>query len=836
MEVYMDDMLTKSTTVEKHTEDLKETFDVLRKYQMKLNPSKCVFGVPSGRFLGFQVHQRGIKVNPEKIKALEGMASPKTLKDVQRLTGCLASLNRFIAKSTDKCAPFFKAIKKGKGLEWSTECEEAFQKLKEYLERAPILSKPVVGETLYLYLSVTEVATSSVLIRLEEGIQKPVYYTSKALLPAETRYSPAEKIALALITSARKLRPYFQAHTIEVYTDCPLKLILQKPEVSGRLTKWAVELSEYDIRYTPKAAIKGQAVSDFIAEFTEPDAEVRRAMEDEQTTKFQWKLHVDGSSNTHGSGAGIVITTPEGDTVECAMRFDFKATNNQAEYEALLAGLRVCIALGADELEVYSDSQVVVHQVLDEYQAREEHMIAYLDIAKRLLKKFKAYRISQIPREENEKADALSKLASATISIRSKAIPVAHLTKPSTAEPEEIIIAEIRPSPGDWTYQLRKYLEENILPEDAVEAKRIRYRSAPTGEILRSIHSGVCGNHTGGKSLAHKILRQGFYWPTLFAEAQQFVESCETCQRVANDIRRPPELLRSLTSPWPFAMWGLDLIGPMPTGTKGGAKHAILAVDYFTKWAEAEALVHITEANTTSFVKKNIIYRFGIPSIIITDNGTQFDNKKFREMCEEFKIVNYYASPAHPQTNGQTEAVNKVIKHTLKAKLEAKKDGWADKLPEVLWAYRTTVRSSTGETLFVLAFGTEAVIPAETTFTSPRVQLYSTEHNIDMLQQNLDELEEIRDAAQVRNSAYQQRAARYYNSHVRERRFQLGDLVLRRVSPNTKDKSSGSLADKWEGPYIIKRIVGHGAYMIARPEGSLVPRPCNAQYLKIFYP
>ncbi|KAK0574862.1 hypothetical protein LWI29_030229 [Acer saccharum] len=201
----------------------------------------------------------------------------------------------------------------------------------------------------------------TVLIRLEEGIQKPVYYTSKALLPAETRYSPAEKIALALITSARKLRPYFQAHTIEVYTDCPLKLILQKPEVSGRLTKWAVELSEYDIRYTPKAAVKGQAVFEFIAEFTEPDAEVRRAMEDEQTTKFQWKLHVDGSSNTHGSGAGIVITTPEGDTVECAMRFDFKATNNQAEYEALLAGLRVCIALGADELEVYRDSQVVVH-------------------------------------------------------------------------------------------------------------------------------------------------------------------------------------------------------------------------------------------------------------------------------------------------------------------------------------------------------------------------------------------------------------------------------------------------------------------------------------------
>ena len=214
-------------------------------------------------------------------------------------------------------------------------------------------------------------------------------------------------------------------------------------------------------------------------------------------------------------------------------------------------------------------------------------------------------------------------------------------------------------------------------------------------------------------------------------------------------------------------MWGLDLIGPMPTGVKGGAKHAIVAVDYFTKWAEVEALVHITEANTTSFVKKNILYRFGVPNTIITDNGTQFDNRKFRDMCEEYGIANYYATPAHPQTNGQTEAVNKVIKHTLKAKLDAKKGNWADKLHEVLWAYRTTARTSTGETPFSLALGTEAVIPAEISFISPRVRLYHPEHNVDMLMQNLDELEEARDRSQIRNAAYQQRAARYYNSHVR---------------------------------------------------------------------
>ena len=146
-------------------------------------------------------------------------------------------------------------------------------------------------------------------MRQEEGVQKPIYYTSKALLPAETRYSPSEKMALALITTARKLRSYLQAHKIGVYTNCPLKLILQKPEVSGRLTKWAIELSEFDVEYLPRTAIKGQAVADFVAEFTEPSMEVARMMVEQTTKTFRWQLRVDGSSNTHGSGAGVVVST-----------------------------------------------------------------------------------------------------------------------------------------------------------------------------------------------------------------------------------------------------------------------------------------------------------------------------------------------------------------------------------------------------------------------------------------------------------------------------------------------------------------------------------------------
>ena len=219
MEVYVDDMITKSKKPRNHVKHLGETFELLRKYQMKLNPEKCAFGVSSGKILGFLVSHRMIEANPKKIWAVTEMKSPRTVKEVQNLTGKLAALNRFISRATDKCHHFFQTIKKGRKMEWTSKCEEAFGQLKEYLARAPLLLTLREGDQLYLYLAVSKWATNSVLVREEEGKQHLVYYTSKALVDAETRYPLMEKWALALITAARKLIPYLQAHPIIVMTD-----------------------------------------------------------------------------------------------------------------------------------------------------------------------------------------------------------------------------------------------------------------------------------------------------------------------------------------------------------------------------------------------------------------------------------------------------------------------------------------------------------------------------------------------------------------------------------------------------------------------------------------
>ena len=252
-------MLVKSLDEGKHLDDLQETFNTLKRYNMKLNPSKCAFGVALGKFLGFMVSQRGIEANPEKIKAILDMKPPQNIEEVQSLIGRVAALNKFVSKATDKCLPFFKVLKKA--FEWTNECQRAFQDLKSYLVTAPFLSPSVMGEELFLYLAVTPHAVSSALIRKEGKIQNPVYYTSKALRGAEGRYPLIEKLAFALIMASRKLRHYFQAHVINFITDHSLKKAMNKLEAAGRLIQWAVELSEFDIRYQP--CYKGAGPSRF---------------------------------------------------------------------------------------------------------------------------------------------------------------------------------------------------------------------------------------------------------------------------------------------------------------------------------------------------------------------------------------------------------------------------------------------------------------------------------------------------------------------------------------------------------------------------------------------
>ena len=275
-------------------------------------------------------------------------------------------------------------------------------------------------------------------------------------------------------------------------------------------------------------------------------------------------------------------------------------------------------------------------------------------------------------------------------------------------------------------------------------------------------------------------------------------------------------------------------MGPFPMALRQ-LKFLVVSIDYFTKWVEVEPLATITEKNIRSFVWRNIICRYGIPRVLVSDNGKQFDNSAFRDFCSELGIQNHYSSPAHPQANGQVEVTNQTLLKIIKTRLEGAKGIWLDELPSVLWAYRTTARTPTGETSFRLAYGTDEVIPAEIGLTSYRVDSYSKETNEEELRLQLDLVDEVRTVAEQRLARYQNLMAKHYNSNVRHRDFQVGDLVLRKVMGATRDLSQGKLGPNWEEPYRITSWQRKGTYHLETLDGRRLQHPWNTEHLRKYY-
>ncbi|GAA0143989.1 hypothetical protein LIER_04548 [Lithospermum erythrorhizon] len=303
----------------------------------------------SRKFLGYRIGERGIEPNPNNIKVILDKEPPNSYKDMQKLTGCLVALNRFIFKSRERNFPFFKNLRRAskQQFHWDEECDRAFEELKEYLRSPKLLSRPEVNEELQLYLAVSDGEISNVLIREVKGTQKPIYYVSHVLHGAEENYPLIDKFTFIVVISARKLKIYFEAHPIKVITNQPLKRILANPPLSRRLTTWVIDLSEFEISYEPRTSIKAQALADFIIECTaRTPQEVRGPSEGHPEPLPEWMLYVDGANNSKGSRVGLLICGPRGIEMEYALRFNFNKTNNETEYETTVVGLELVQSLG----------------------------------------------------------------------------------------------------------------------------------------------------------------------------------------------------------------------------------------------------------------------------------------------------------------------------------------------------------------------------------------------------------------------------------------------------------------------------------------------------------
>ncbi|XP_077228576.1 uncharacterized protein LOC143861550 [Tasmannia lanceolata] len=579
------------------------------------------------------------------------LTAPKTIREVQRLTGMIAALGRFISKSAERCLPFFSAVKGLKTAPWTEECQTAFEELKRYLSSPPLLTKPEPGEELFLYLSISSTALPAVLVREEHRQQKPIYYVSKFVDSEAVQLPVAEEAA-------------------------PAECIAEGSEI----------------------------------ETIHPSAEQGSA-----TSALIWEVHVDASSNKSGCGAGLILTGPDDFTADYALRFGFRTSNNEAEYEALLAGMSLAIQTGAQDLKAYCDSQLVANQIQGVYEARDERMIKYVSKVRQLASKFESFEVIRVPRTENAKADVLSKLAASGYttlgSIRMEFLPRSSIESKAA----ETMQVENVPC---WMDEIISYLRNGKLPEDKKEARKVTQRAArfslssdilykrsytlpylkclrpgDAAYTLQETHEGICGEHLGGKALVIKVLLRGLYWPTIRQDA---------------------------------------------------------------------------------------------------------------------------------------------LSLGIKKRLDDKAGRWADMLYHVLWAYRTTPRTPTGESPFNLSFGTEAVIPVDIGTPSPRITSFNEQLNSDGLRSNLDLLEEIREESRIRVAAYKQKVSNYHDSKIRPREFRTGDLVLRRAAVSQPTKV-GKLSPTWEGPYRVKEIIRPGSYKLETLEEHLLLHAWNSKNLRRYY-
>jgi hypothetical protein len=319
----------------------------------------------------------------------------------------------------------------------------------------------------------------------------------------------------------------------------------------------------------------------------------------------------------------------------------------------------------------------------------------------------------------------------------------------------------------------------------------------------------------------------------------KYQKGCEACQRFGNIQLATTDVMNSIVKPWPFRGWGLDFIGEIHPGSYKGHRFILVATNYFTKWTEAVPLRNMIHQEVISFLQEHIIYQFGVPQTVTTDQGPSFMSHQFREVVASMKIKMLNSSPYYLQANGQAEASNKVMIKIIKMRINDNLRRWHKKLSEAMWAHRTSRHRAMKVTPFELVYGQEAVLPVEVSLQNLRIteqDYLSAKEYIELMMDKVDEapesrlkvLEEIEKKVEI---------AKAYNKCVVEKSFQVVDLVWKMILLlGTQSGKFDKWSPSWEGPFRVIWVVPGNAYFVEDLEGHSLPKAFNGKYLKRYYP
>ncbi|XP_020675309.2 uncharacterized protein LOC110094419, partial [Dendrobium catenatum] len=561
---------------------------------------------------------------------------------------------------------------------------------------------------------------------------------------------------------------------------------MTRPTLSGRLARWSMILLQFDITFVPQRAVKGQALVDFPASHPIPaDSPLNDDLSDELVMSVEeqesptWEFYFDGASSIKSLrpyetpvvrvGLGLIFVSPEGHTLRYSYSLSEPRTNNEDEYEALIVGLELDIQMSIVRVKIFGDSQLIINQVAGIFKVLKPELLPYHDRAMELLCLIPEVTLVRVPRSENGRADALAKLAKELANPNGNPVSIVvqyrqALCPADLSSPDQTLTVCAVEEESDWRVPFVEYLKRGKLPDDRSLAAQIRKRALSFSymnetlyrrsfdqmwlrclnneearKVMGEVHEGLCGAHQSGPKMKVRIKRLGYYWPTIIRNCMEHA------------------------------------MGPIDPPSSKGHRFILAATDYFSKWAEAIPLKKVKSEDMMRFFRDHVVYRFGIPRCIISDNSPSFRSTKIARFARRHNINWRYSSIYYSRANGLAEAFNKTLVQLIRKILVANKREWHDKLPEALWAYRTTYRTPTQCTSYALAFGVEAVLPLEVELPSLRVAVSHNlphEDNARLRLEELDGLEELRLQAYQNLKLYQARMAQAHDRLVRPRAFQ----------------------------------------------------------------
>lgn len=763
--VYIDDIVIHGSDLDTHNKRLIEVFQRLYEHNLKIEPDKCEFLRKEVMYLGHLITDEGVKPDPKKIEAITNYPQLQNVKDVRAFLGLSGYYRRFIPDFSKITKPLTNLLKSENSFKWTYLEQTAFNTLKRLLTSEPILKFPDFEQPFLLATDASDFAIGSVLSQGEIGKDHPIAYASRSLNKAESNYSVIERELLAIVWSVKHFRPYLFGRKFKVLSDHrPLKWLFNVSDPSSRLVRWRLALEEYDyeIDYRPGKRNQNADCLSRIPIKTSINKIDSFNVDDNPYKTFLSRLHDSVIINNNiNEFSGHFISNSE----NLAITISETIEPIEKHQQDLLSKFH--------HIKILKDKVPKVNDVIK--ISEKQQYIFYLIV--------KQYYWDKV--EYETIFHALMNLKTQLIKNNLESINMPRLGTGHDCLNWNKIRSMLRYIFKNTNIKINVYHDVLIHPHT---------NDIPS--ILEENHSSLTSGHSGFHRTYNRI-KSKYSWKHMKSDIRRFVKNCPSCQKnklVRKKTKNPLEI--TTTSERPFEKVFLDIVGPLPL-TEFGNKYILTIQDDLTKFTQAYAIsTHDTKTIANHFVHR-FICNFGIPTSILTDQGSDFNSNLFKDIAKLFKLKKLTTTAYHPQSNGALERTHGTITDYLRHYVSGSQTDWDTWLDFATFSFNTTIHTSTKFTPYELIFGFKPELPSSITKEQPFK--YTYDDYLDQLKLKLRESQRI---ARENLLKSKQMNKEKYDKRINPEDFNIGDKVYL-LNEKSKLNTSKKLTHKYDGPYEI---------------------------------